>query len=96
VVVVHDVRGDVSAYVHFGISVEAAATLAGMTTAAPVRTVEARLHTRSTQPPLLLGAALTPATAEWLGGWADGLVTVATPKGDHAKVAGTFQRGERK
>jgi coenzyme F420-dependent glucose-6-phosphate dehydrogenase len=64
-----------------------------VTTAAPVRTVEARLHTRPTQPPLLLGAALTPATAEWLGGWADGLITVAMQKDDLAEVVEAFRHG---
>jgi alkanesulfonate monooxygenase SsuD/methylene tetrahydromethanopterin reductase-like flavin-dependent oxidoreductase (luciferase family) len=32
----------------------------------------ARLYTRPAVPPPLLGAALTPETAEWVGGRADG------------------------
>ena len=59
----------------------------------PVRTVSARLYTRPPEPPLLVGAALTPATAEWVGGWADGLITVAMPKRELAEVAGAFRRG---
>jgi probable non-F420 flavinoid oxidoreductase len=64
-----------------------------VTAATPVRTIEARLYTRPSLPPLLLGAALTPATAEWVGGWADGLITVAMQKDELADVAGAFRRG---
>ncbi len=38
---------------------------------------EATLYTRPEQPPLLIGAAVSPETAAWVGGWADGLITVA-------------------
>ncbi|MHC3439121.1 TIGR03885 family FMN-dependent LLM class oxidoreductase [Natrialbaceae archaeon A-gly3] len=41
----------------------------------------ARLYTRPETPPPLIGAALSVETAEWLGEWADGMITVATP--DH-------------
>jgi probable non-F420 flavinoid oxidoreductase len=37
----------------------------------------ARLWTRPAEPPLLLGAAVSTSTAEWLAGWADGMITVA-------------------
>ena len=37
---------------------------------------DARLYTRPAKPPLLVGAAVTAATARWLGGWADALITV--------------------
>jgi coenzyme F420-dependent glucose-6-phosphate dehydrogenase len=40
---------------------------------------EARLWTLPDKPPLLIGAAVTPETAGWLAGWADGLITVAQP-----------------
>lgn len=59
----------------------------------PVRTVKTCLYTRPAEPPLLLGAALTSATAEWVGGWADGLITVAMPKDKLAEVVGAFRRG---
>lgn len=36
----------------------------------------AMLYTRSAAPPLLLGAATSPETAEWVATWADGLLTV--------------------
>ena len=40
---------------------------------------EARLWTLPDKPPMLIGAAVTPETAGWLAGWADGLITVAQP-----------------
>lgn len=43
----------------------------------------ARLFTLPDEPPSLFGAALSEATAGWLGTWADGLVTLATP--EHAQ-----------
>lgn len=64
-----------------------------VTAPAPVRTVGARLYTRPAGPLLLVGAALTPATAEWVGGWADGLITVAMPKRELAEVVRAFRRG---
>jgi probable non-F420 flavinoid oxidoreductase len=36
----------------------------------------ARLWTLPARPPMLVGAAVSPDTAAWLGGWADGLVTI--------------------
>src|SRR5215203_2547259 len=40
---------------------------------------EAKLYTLPPQPPLLLGAALTPDTARWIAGWADGVITTYKP-----------------
>ena len=37
----------------------------------------ARLWTLPAVPPMLLAAAVSPATARWAAGWADGLITVA-------------------
>ena len=36
----------------------------------------AKLWTLPRQPPLLIGAAVSPETAAWVGTWADGLVTI--------------------
>jgi probable non-F420 flavinoid oxidoreductase len=36
----------------------------------------ARLWTLPPRPPMLVGAAVSPDTAAWVGGWADGLVTI--------------------
>jgi probable non-F420 flavinoid oxidoreductase len=47
-----------------------------------IRVRSAKLYTRPAQPPQLFGAALTAETAEWMGGWTDGLITAgADPKG---------------
>ena len=39
----------------------------------------ATLYTRPETPPPVIGAALSVETAEWLAGWADGMITVGTP-----------------
>jgi coenzyme F420-dependent glucose-6-phosphate dehydrogenase len=54
---------------------------------------EAKLYTRPQQPPLILGAALSNETAEWVGGWADGVITAAKPRADQEKFIEAFQRG---
>jgi coenzyme F420-dependent glucose-6-phosphate dehydrogenase len=57
-----------------------------------VRVDRARLYTRAPAPPVY-GAALTPETAEWLGGWADGLLTAGvTAEALRANVE-AFHRG---
>lgn len=64
-----------------------------VTTTSPIRTVEAHLYTRPAEPPALIGAALSPETAEWLGGWADGLITTAKPEKQLKKIVEAFRRG---
>jgi coenzyme F420-dependent glucose-6-phosphate dehydrogenase len=54
---------------------------------------QARLYTRPALAPLLLGAALTEETAEWVGGWADGLLTASRPAEDLRRVVDAFRRG---
>ncbi|SEU34609.1 TIGR03885 family FMN-dependent LLM class oxidoreductase [Stigmatella erecta] len=57
-------------------------------------TVEgAKLYTRPAQAPLLVGAAITPKTAEWVGSWADGLITVSRPPEALRQVVEAFRRG---
>ncbi|MCZ3364561.1 MULTISPECIES: TIGR03885 family FMN-dependent LLM class oxidoreductase [Methanobacterium] len=57
-------------------------------------TVEgAKLYTRPENPPPLIGAAITPETAEWLGKWADGLITVAENPYKLGKIIKAFHRG---
>lgn len=53
----------------------------------------ARLYTTPTRPIPLLGAALTPETARWLGGWADGLITVSMPAGELRALVAAFREG---
>ncbi|HEU5163467.1 MAG TPA: TIGR03885 family FMN-dependent LLM class oxidoreductase [Thermoanaerobaculia bacterium] len=56
-----------------------------------IEVVDARVYSRPERPPRLLGAALTEATAEWMGGWAEGIITVAGP--DLKKIIDAFRRG---
>lgn len=54
---------------------------------------EAKLYTRPQTPPLIIGAAITAETAEWLGSWADGLITISRPPEQLKKVVDAFRRG---
>ena len=47
-----------------------------VTHAGHVTVSEAKLWTRPDRPPVLVGAAVTPATASWVAEWADALITV--------------------
>jgi probable non-F420 flavinoid oxidoreductase len=58
-----------------------------------VRVDEARLYTRPEMPPRIIGPALTPETAEWLGSWADGLITVNKPRDALQAIVDAFRRG---
>jgi coenzyme F420-dependent glucose-6-phosphate dehydrogenase len=53
-----------------------------------VKVREAKLYTRAPIPPQILGAAITAETARWVGGWADGLLTLG---GDAAAVRATIE-----
>lgn len=54
---------------------------------------EAKLYTRPEVPPLIIGAAITAKTAEWLGSWADGLITTSRPPEQLKEVVDAFRRG---
>ena len=54
---------------------------------------EATLYTRPRHPPPVFGAALTPETARWLGGWADGLITVGMPPDRFKAMIAAFRDG---
>ena len=58
-----------------------------------VTVVDAEIYSRPATPPLLLGAAVTQATAEFHGGWADGLLTVSGEPDEVRKVVDAFRRG---
>jgi probable non-F420 flavinoid oxidoreductase len=58
-----------------------------------VRVDRARLWTLPDRPPPLMGAAVTPETAGWVGSWADGLITIAQPKDVLRKVLDAFREG---
>jgi alkanesulfonate monooxygenase SsuD/methylene tetrahydromethanopterin reductase-like flavin-dependent oxidoreductase (luciferase family) len=58
-----------------------------------VTAVNAKLYSRPAEPPPLLGAAVTEATAEAVGAWADGLLTVSAEPAQMRKVIAAFRRG---
>jgi coenzyme F420-dependent glucose-6-phosphate dehydrogenase len=58
-----------------------------------VQVREAKLYTRPERPPAIFGAAVSASTAEWVGSWADGLITVARPEAELQKVVQSFRRG---
>ena len=58
-----------------------------------VTLVDGQLYTLPKTPPRLLGAAVTEATAEFVGGWADGLLTVSGKPEQVGKVVEAFRRG---
>jgi coenzyme F420-dependent glucose-6-phosphate dehydrogenase len=54
---------------------------------------DAKLYTLPADPPLLIGAAITPETAKWVGEWADGMITVSQPREKMTQVVEAFQSG---
>ena len=54
---------------------------------------QARLYTRPRAPLPILAAALTPDTARWAGGWADGLITISAPRDKMRAVIDAFREG---
>jgi probable non-F420 flavinoid oxidoreductase len=53
----------------------------------------ARLWTLPAEPPKLIGAAISPETAAWVGGWADGLVTLNQPHDQLRRLIDAFRDG---
>ena len=53
----------------------------------------ARLYTRPQEPPPLIGAAVSEATARWAGSWADGLATVNAPVDQLRRMIDAFRDG---
>jgi coenzyme F420-dependent glucose-6-phosphate dehydrogenase len=58
-----------------------------------VTVVDAKLYSLPKRPPRLLGAAVTESTAEFVGGWADGLLTVSGKPEQVRKLVDAFHRG---
>lgn len=58
-----------------------------------VKIEEAKLYTRPKIPPLLIGAAISPESIEWISGWADGLITTPKPKKELKEIVKAFRRG---
>lgn len=55
---------------------------------------EAKLYTLPKSRPHLVGAAITPSTAGWVGSWADELITVSQPVSMLQKVTEAWRRSE--
>jgi probable non-F420 flavinoid oxidoreductase len=55
--------------------------------------VEGRVWSLPEQSPIIVGAALSPETAEFAGGWADALITVNAPKQHLRQMIDAFRRG---
>ena len=58
-----------------------------------VRVKDAKLYTRAEQPPKIIGAALSTETAEWMGSWTDGLITVGSQAGELRKIIDAYRHG---
>jgi coenzyme F420-dependent glucose-6-phosphate dehydrogenase len=58
-----------------------------------VNVEEAKLYTLPVNPPKLFGAAVTAETAEWVGSWADGLITLSKPYKELVEVVNAFKKG---
>ena len=58
-----------------------------------IRVDRAKLWTLPDVPPALLGAAVSPETARWCGGWADGLATINQPRERLEQVIAAFREG---
>lgn len=56
-----------------------------------VRVENAKLFTPPTHMPTVLGAALTEETAQWLGSWADGLITINKEEEELEKMVTAFR-----
>ncbi len=54
---------------------------------------DAKLYTRPDTPPTIVGAAITPDTARWVGSWADALITIAHPVDELREVVSAFREG---
>jgi probable non-F420 flavinoid oxidoreductase len=58
-----------------------------------VTIIDGKLYSRPATPPLMLGAAVTEATAEAVGSWADGLLTISAKPDQLRKVVEAFRHG---
>lgn len=54
---------------------------------------EAKLSSLPESPPLIVGAALSPETAGWMGGWADGMITTVSDRATMEAIVAAFRRG---
>lgn len=52
---------------------------------------EAKLHSLPDEAPLIVGAAITPETARWVGGWADALITISHSVDELQEIIDAFR-----
>lgn len=57
-----------------------------------VQVEKAKLYTPPKEKIRLIGAAITPETAAWVAGWADGLITVSQPQEKLEKVVEAWRK----
>ena len=53
---------------------------------------DAKLYTLPDKVPLLIGAAVTKETAAWMGGWADGMITIHKPFKEMKETVDAFRQ----
>lgn len=58
-----------------------------------IKAEQAKIWTLPAQNPKIIGAALTKETAHWMGGFADGLITVRMPDNDLKDMISAFHDG---
>ncbi len=58
-----------------------------------ITVADAKVWSRPSEPTRLMGAATTPETARWLGGWADGMLTVSPDLDKLERVIDAFREG---
>lgn len=58
-----------------------------------VTVYDAKLYTLPDYMPQIIGAALTEHTAEWVGSWADGMITTSRPPQELAMIIDAFRKG---
>jgi coenzyme F420-dependent glucose-6-phosphate dehydrogenase len=54
---------------------------------------EAKLYTRPEKPIIIAGAAITAKTAQWVGSWADALLTISHPVEKLQRIIDAFREG---
>jgi coenzyme F420-dependent glucose-6-phosphate dehydrogenase len=58
-----------------------------------IKVNNARLYTRPERNPHIIAAAVSEKTAEWLGSWADGMITIHKPYQELKAMIDAFERG---
>jgi len=59
----------------------------------PIRVASARLYDRPSPPPMIVGSALSPETARWVGRWAGALIAIAGDRDHMRAIVDAFREG---